>query len=398
MKTDFNILSPSDMLLWIQSQPSRHFVVGYSGGVDSHVLLHLVKAAIDGLRHQSDDKIGVNTFGVRPLSKGHRSGMPVVEGSDPKLAAGMPAGDEGSDPKFAGVPDPNFDIDPNYDVQVSALHIHHGLSPKADDWAKHCEHICSEVKIPLTVLWVDAAVYEGRSPEEVAREARFKAFEQYLKPTECLLLAHHAEDQAETILLRLFRGAGPTGLSGMTERSRIGAADVLRPFLSVSKQDILEYAKQHQLSWIEDESNHNPRFDRNFLRNEIVPKLTARWPRVIRSVNRAGSLCLETATAVQVLAKEDYGTVLGTLENSLSVPGLLNLDTARRRGVIRYWFLQQGSLPPSREHMERIDAEVLGAKPDKHPKLKLGEYEIRRKQKNLMLIRLSVPERSNQKS
>lgn len=328
MKTDLNLLLPSEMLVWLQSQPSRHFVVGYSGGVDSHVLLHLAKTASD--------------------------------------------------------------ISGNPDIHISALHIHHGLSPKADDWAKHCEQICSEAKIPLTVLWVDAQVYEGRSPEEVAREARFQAFEQYLKPTECLLLAHHAEDQAETILLRLFRGAGPTGLSGMSERTRLGQADVLRPFLSVSKQDILEYAKHHQLSWIEDESNHHLRFDRNFLRNEIIPKLTARWPRVIRSVNRAGALCLETATAVQVLAKEDYETVLGKLENSLSVPSLLRLETARRRGVIRYWFQQQGALPPSREHMERIDAEVLGAKPDKHPKLKLGEYEIRRKQKDLLLVRLSV--------
>lgn len=320
-------LSAAGVLSWLLKHTSaQHFIVGYSGGVDSHVLLDLTAKAI----------------ALNPTLK------------------------------------------------VSALHIHHGLSPNADAWAKHCEKICSNYNIPLNILWVDAENYDGRSPEEVAREARFSAFEQCLKPGECLLLAHHAEDQAETILLRLFRGAGPQGLSGMSSSSLLGEGELLRPFLTISKQDIQKYAAANSLEWIEDESNHNCRFDRNFLRHEILPKLTARWPRVLRSVGRAGALCLETATAIQVLAKEDFQRVLGKSKDTLSVPLLLTLEPSRRRAVIRLWMQTLGSLPPSRDHMDRIEKEVLNAAPDRHPKLKLGEFELKRVKKELFLVKLGV--------
>lgn len=305
---------------------ASHFVVAYSGGVDSRVLLELMAGAAQ-----------LNTT-----------------------------------------------------IKVSALHIHHGLSPNADDWAKHCESVCEVLQVPLSILWVNAEVYEGRSPEEVAREARFSAFDQFLKPSECLLLAHHEEDQTETILLRLFRGAGPKGLSGMPERAMLGQGEIFRPLLMVSKQDILQYAKTQKLTWIEDDSNYNTRFDRNFLRQEILPKLSARWPRVVRSVSRAGALCLETTTAVQVLAQQDFETVQGKLEDSLSVVALLNLDPIRRRGVIRYWLQRLDCLSPSRDHMDRIDTEILQAKPDAKPKLKLGDYELRRQKKDLIRVKLNV--------
>lgn len=278
-----------------------------------------------------------------------------------------------------------------HNIKVSALHIHHGLNPKADDWANHCEKICAELKVPLTVLWVDAQNYDGRSPEEVAREARFSAFEQYLKPGDCLLLAHHADDQAETILLRLFRGSGPTGLSGMTAHVQLAGNDLLRPLLQFSKKEIQDYAVQHKLSWMDDDSNQNCRFDRNFLRQEILPKLTTRWPRVVKSVTRAGALCLETVTAVQILAKEDFLKSLGKTQNSLSVPALLKLEPARRRGVIRHWLASLNCLPLSLDHMLRLDEEVLQAKSGAKPRLKIGNHEIQRVKKELILITLAIP-------
>lgn len=288
------------------------------------------------------------------------------------------------------------------EYEIGAIHIHHGLSPNADAWAQHCEQTCSALQIPLTVHWVDASVKEGESPEEVARDARHLAWQNFLQPNECILLAHHAEDQAETILLRLFRGTGPLGLGGMPNKGMIGNGEFLRPLLMFHKEALIDYAKTHHLSWIEDESNSNLRFDRNFVRHEILPRLSARWPRVVRSVSRAGSLCLETATATQILAAKDYDTVkiLDKYEKNekhekheknekhdkqykhslnptqLSVSALLKLDPVRRKGVLRYWLQQCSFAFPSRDHMERIDREILQAKPGSKPRLKIGEYEI----------------------
>jgi tRNA(Ile)-lysidine synthase len=293
---------------------AKHLWVGYSGGLDSHVLLDLIVRA--------------------------------------------------------------FADNPEY--QVGAVHVHHGISEFADDWAQHCEQICKALQIPLTVLWVDGRVVDGRSPEEVAREARFEALEKFLQRDECLLLAHHEADQAETILLRLFRGSGPLGLSGMPNKANLGESQLIRPLLTIPKEVLLHYAEERQLKWIEDDSNSNTRFDRNFLRQEILPKLLARWPRVIRSVSRAGALCLETATAVQILANHDLESVKGNQTDTLSVKRLLQLETIRRRGVVRCWLQTQGCHFPSRDHMERIDREVLQAKPGAKPKLKISDYEVRR--------------------
>lgn len=329
-------LSPDNFSEILSSlSTSKHLWVGYSGGLDSRVLLELT---IDSFR---------------------------------------------SHPEY----------------QINAVHVHHGLNPKADEWVEHCEATCAKLEVPLTVLWVDAKVTDGRSPEEVAREARFAAFENFLSSSDCLLLGHHAEDQAETILLRLFRGAGPKGLGGIPEKSKVGQADLIRPLLSFSKEDLKAYAEHKNLQWIEDDSNLNTRFDRNFLRHEIMPKLTARWPRVVRSVSRAGALCLETATAVQVLASKDFQLVVKTNDtnntsnannnDTLSVSKLLNLETSRRRGVIRYWLQNQGCLLPSFDHMERIDREILLAQPGSHPQLKIGSYEIRREKDILKVEHLT---------
>lgn len=273
----------------------------------------------------------------------------------------------------------------NSEIYLGAIHVHHGISSNADKWVDHCESICAAYQVPLMVRWVNAEVTDGESPEEVAREARFQAFEEIIKPDECLLLAHHAEDQAETILLRLFRGAGPLGLSGMSEVTSISGINIVRPLLSVSKTSLENYAKTRQLTWIEDEANQSLRFDRNFLRHEILPKLKARWPRVVRSVSRSGALCLETSTAVQVLAEQDYQIIVGSSPSRLSVSKLLTLDSSRRKSVIRYWLQLQQKALPSRDHMERIDREVLQAKPGAKPQLKIDNYVILRKRNELVV-------------
>jgi len=269
------------------------------------------------------------------------------------------------------------------DYQIFALHIHHGISLNADTWVKQCESVCKSLTIPLSVLYVDGNVVEGRSPEEVAREARFKAFSDFLGVDDCLLLAHHADDQAETILLRLCRGTGPLGLGGMLPKITCGNSEIIKPLLQISKSAIIEYAKTNHLKWIEDESNQDNRFDRNFIRQAILPELSARWPHVVRSINRAGALCLETAMAATSLAEEDLAMVQKERCDVLSVAALLKLDPVRRRGVLRYWLQHLGFKAPSRDHLERIDREVLKAKPGSHPRLKISAYELSRLKDNL---------------
>lgn len=272
------------------------------------------------------------------------------------------------------------------DYKLGVLHIHHGISEFADAWVLHCNKICSEYDLPLKILYVDGKVTGGRSPEAVAREARFAAFESFLGHNEALLLAHHEADQAETILLRLFRGSGPLGLGGIQKRATLGKGELIRPLLEVPKEDIIEYAKRKKLHWIEDDSNSDTRFDRNFLRNAVMPLLNARWPHAVRSMNRAGELCFESAIAGETIAAQDLETVKGVSAGVLSVSGLLKLPCIRRRGVIRYWLRGLGYAVPSRNHMERINREVLMAKSGSKPKLKISTYEICRHKDDLVVM------------
>lgn len=257
-----------------------------------------------------------------------------------------------------------------------ALHIHHGISHFADDWVEHCQRICLDYGIPFKVLYVDGKVTDGQSPEAVAREARFSAFEHFLDQDQALLLAHHAADQAETILLRLLRGTGPLGLGGIRAKATLGKGELIRPLLDIPKEAIIRYAEHRKLKWIEDDSNSNVRFDRNFLRQEVLPLLNARWPHVTRSINRAGELCFEAALLGEAIAAQDLEKVQGLSKDSLSVSGLLALASIHRRAVLRYWLQHLGHALPSRAHMERIDREVLRAKPGAKPRLKIGLYEI----------------------
>jgi len=263
--------------------------------------------------------------------------------------------------------------------QLAAIHIHHGISAQADDWVKHCEAVCAALYCPLTVLYVEGRAVGDQSPEEAARKARFTAFENRLGAIDCLCLAHHASDQAETILWRLLRGSGPLGLGGMMAQTLIGDLQCIRPFLQVLKTSILDYAKNHDLGWIEDQSNQDTRFDRNFLRQNIMPLLEDRWPKMVGSINRSGALCKDTADALETLAKKDLSQLQDKdPSQSLSVSGLLVLDRLLRQTVIRLWLAEQGLQAPSYDHMQRIDREVLGAKGGAKPSLKIGHYTLRR--------------------
>jgi tRNA(Ile)-lysidine synthase len=169
-------------------------------------------------------------------------------------------------------------------VRLRAIHVHHGLSPNADAWADFCTKLCKRLDVPLTVKKVKVT-RKGKGLEAAAREARYQAFVK--TPFEAIALAHNLDDQAETVLMNLLRGAGHRGASGMAPQSRWRGKTLLRPLLDVSRKSILDYARRHRLDWIEDESNADESLTRNFLRRRVGPLLEKKFPKWRESLARA---------------------------------------------------------------------------------------------------------------
>ncbi len=180
--------------------------------------------------------------------------------------------------------------------KVRAIHVHHGLHPEADGWAIHCERTCDALGVPLVVARVDVADIAA-GPEAAARAARHTAFHAHLHEGEWLALGHHRDDQAETFLLRALRGSGPDGLAAMRPWRRFGAGTLWRPLLGIGRDALLAYARAHGLAWIDDPSNDDDAFDRNFLRNGVMPLLRKRWPQADAVFARSAALC-ESAHAL----------------------------------------------------------------------------------------------------
>src|SRR5690606_2282867 len=177
----------------------------------------------------------------------------------------------------------------------------HGIHPRSGEWARHCADVCARLGVPLTLLEVDARPVRGSSPEARARKLRYQALASCLASGEMLLTAHTLDDQAETVLLQLFRGAGPEGLAAMPALRPLGAGRHGRPLLGVSRESLRAWAMEQELSFIEDTSNEDLRFDRNFVRHEILPRLSRRWPNVASTLARAARIQAEVA---EILAGE----------------------------------------------------------------------------------------------
>jgi len=176
---------------------------------------------------------------------------------------------------------------PRLGFRLSALHVHHGLSPNADAWAAFCRKLCKDWGVPLAVRKVRVR-RRGAGLEAAARAARRAAFARV--GADAIALAHHLDDQAETVLLNLLRGAGPRGASAMPAAGRLGGKQLLRPLLEVPRREILAYARAHRLAWVEDESNRDDALTRNFLRLRVGPLLESRFPRWRESLARAARL------------------------------------------------------------------------------------------------------------
>lgn len=311
-----------DFLLQINKQLAgyRKLLVGFSGGLDSSVLLHLLTR----LR-----------TGQRP------------------------------------------------DLIIRAIHIHHGINPQANDWVEHCQYQCQQWQVPLEIVPVQLNTRKN-GIEAAARAARYHAFSTHLTDKEVLLTAQHQDDQCETFLLALKRGSGPTGLSAMASKMAFAQSQLLRPLLSCSRQNLMDYAQRHQIQWVEDESNQDRRFDRNFLRQEIIPLLNQRWPHFSQTVTRSASLCAEQEQLLDELLTATLDQWQHT-DGSLTTDGLITMSEVKRNAVLRRWLSRHHVRMPSRDQLQRLWHEVVLARIDANPCLQLGQHQVRRFRQRLYL-------------
>lgn len=259
--------------------------------------------------------------------------------------------------------------------KIHAIYIHHGLSQNADAWEEHCRSICNQLQVNF--LSYKVKISQSSNIEEQAREARYQVFQTLLTAKDVLMLGHHAADQAETVLLQLMRGAGVDGLGAMEMVQPFGNAVLMRPLLTCTKDAILHYAEQNQLQWIEDESNQNERFMRNFIRNQIMPALVARWPKAIQNLARTAQHCQQAQKNLDDLATIDCKALL-LYKDTLSLNAILHLSPERLTNVIRAWLKQCSTRYPSTKVLNEIVKNVISASSDANPEVQFGHYVIRR--------------------
>jgi tRNA(Ile)-lysidine synthase len=275
--------------------PLTRLVVAYSGGVDSTVLLHAVVAAA---------KQGLIPFSLS---------------------------------------------------SIVAVHVNHQLSDQANSWQQHCQQLAEGLGVTFVSKTVSVES-TGKGVEAAARDARYAVFERFLQSDDCLLLGHHQGDQAETVLLRLLRGAGVKGLAAMPVSRAMGNANLLRPLLAVDQAAIQAYAQQYQLAWVEDESNQSDKYDRNLLRNKVMPLIAQRWPAIESKLCKTAETMTETSILLSGIAEDD----LHQLNHQKARTGysvdfaLLNqLSLPRKKNLLRHWCEKlHYDLPDSQQMMQ----------------------------------------------
>ncbi|MFZ7216980.1 tRNA lysidine(34) synthetase TilS [Avibacterium avium] len=322
----------------LQRQPHSHFLIALSGGLDSTVLLALIAK----LREKQ----------------------------------------------------PHF--------QLRAIHIHHGLSPNADDWACHCQQLCQQFSIPLIVEKVQLA--QGMGIEAAARQARYQAIGRHILAQEILLTAHHQQDQTETFFLALKRGSGVSGLSAMKTQSAVFNFTIFRPLLPFSRQQLHQYAIENQLSWIEDESNQNNQYERNFLRNQILPQLRERWAYFDQAVQRSANHCAEQQQLLAELLQAELEKNSRKNDRTFDLTNFHKWSMLKQKALLRLWLETLQQPMPSTKQLEQLIQDVIFAETDRNPQFQLGNKILRRYQQRLYLTEifadlraLKIPVRLNQR-
>ncbi|WP_062264736.1 tRNA lysidine(34) synthetase TilS [Endozoicomonas arenosclerae] len=274
---------------------------------------------------------------------------------------------------------------------LTALHIHHGLSVNADRWADHCKGLCSQWDVPLKVVRV--SIEDSSDIERQAREARYAVFEEYLPEGGYLLMGHHQDDQAETVLFRLLRGSGLDGVAGMSVSRKLGHGYLLRPLLNISRQAIEKYSKNNRLVYVEDDSNTDQRFRRNFIRHNLMPQIEAQWPgvatrlaRFSEDVTEANDLLLkQTERQAQVIIQAPPSRLWGS-RKIIDIEALEKLDDASARRVVRFWLANHGVNMPDRVRLQSVFGDLINASEGADPIVDIESFQLRRFSGKLVLV------------
>ncbi len=264
-----------------------------------------------------------------------------------------------------------------FNWQLSALHVHHGISANADAWRDYCIDLCARLNIPLHTKNVDIAPLRGLGIEAAARKLRYEAFAE--QECDFVALAHHADDQAETLLLQLLRGAGVRGASAMPQIiHRSGTASLVRPLLHCSRAELLAYAGENDLQWMEDESNQDDRHPRNYLRHRVLPLLDEKFPAYRSTLSRSATHFAEASTLLDELAEHDAENAI--TGETLSVSVLQQLSLARSKNLFRYFLHNLGHHMPQAIQLDEMLAQLCDAREDAEVCIVSGDLEVRRYQ------------------
>jgi len=308
----------------IQANSAR-FIIAYSGGLDSHVLLHLMHAC---------------------------------------------------------------------QFNCHAVYIDHGLQLASKGWADHCSTICDQLNIPFQSVSVNAKAAKGESPEASARTARYQALANLMQAGDVLLTAQHCQDQSETLLLQMLRTSGPAGLAAMPAAKIFATGVHIRPLLSTDRADLEAYAKHHHLKWVEDPTNTDQRYDRNFFRQAVFPLLKKRWPSINQTLSNVCSLQAEANELMNDLAAIDAEKTIDG--NTLTISVLLKLSATRQRNLVRYWLQQCQLDAPTAKRLKEILGSMITAADDKMPVVDWSNTEVRRFQGKLYAMKTMQSFSANQ--
>lgn len=274
-------------------------------------------------------------------------------------------------------------------LKVRAVHIDHGLQSAAAALRDACAAACGALRIPLRVISVAIESGTGESLEAAARDARYAALGAELAPGECLLTAHHREDQAETLLLQALRGAGVPGLCAMPVCRALGAGWHLRPLLDVPRHELRAFGAQAGAACSSDPMNDDPRFERGYLRQRVWPPIESRWPGAGAALSRAAANLAEA----QRLSDDAAAVAVGRLRDgdALSLPGLRALNAAERVSALRFWLREAGALPPSAARLTEALRQMLESQSDRLPAIVWGRWALRRYRQRIFLTPAAPP-------
>ena len=274
-------------------------------------------------------------------------------------------------------------------LRVRAVHVNHGIHPNAAKWAAHCRALGRRFGVPVRVLTTHVTRTPGVSLEAAARDARYALLADELEPGECLLTGHHEDDQLETVLLQLFRGAGLAGLAAMPAIAPFAGGSLARPLLSRSRAELEEWARSQSLSWIDDDTNFDESLDRNYLRRQVLPLIRERWKGVASAVSRSARHAAEGQRLLDTLARADVERASSGA--ALFVPALRALRPDRRRNALRFWIMQSGARVPDTSRLEEIAGPLIDARPDANPSVTWGDVTASRHADLLAISSVSRP-------